>query len=115
MDENNIQHQQENGFAIAGMVVGIIAICVCGGYFVNDITSVIVAAVASIVGLVLSYIGLKNSTQTGIGKNQAKTGLILSIIAVLVVISLIIVVATGHPLRGDYNYNYEAQSLLYLF
>lgn len=76
--------RQGNGLAVAGMVLGIIALALfCAWY---------IAIPCAIVGLILSALGLKKSAVTGTGRGMAITGLVLSIIAVGLAIILAVTV-----------------------
>ncbi|MCL1945501.1 MAG: hypothetical protein FWF56_06875 [Firmicutes bacterium] len=90
------EKQRSNSLAKAGMIVGIIAICTCGGFFITNAITITIVSIISISGIVISYLGLMQSKQTGIGLTQAKTGLILSIIATALALLTIILFATGN-------------------
>lgn len=64
---------QGNGLAVAGMVLGIVALVLfCFWY---------IAIPCGVVGLILSIQGKKKAAATGAGAGMAKAGLILCIIA----------------------------------
>lgn len=62
-----------NGLAIAGMVLGIVAIALFCIWYIG--------LPCAVVGLILSVLGLKKAKATGAGTGMAKAGLILCIIA----------------------------------
>jgi amino acid transporter len=62
-----------NGLAVAGMILGIVAL----GLF----CIIYVSVPCAIVGLILSILGSKKAKETGSGKGMAKAGMILAIIA----------------------------------
>lgn len=71
------QPQGSQGFAIAGMVLGIISlVCCCSGY---------IALAAGVVGLVLSIVSL---VQKRPGKGMAITGIVCSAIAIVLIVVL---------------------------
>jgi hypothetical protein len=72
-------HQPKNGLAIAGFVCGII------GVFT---TWVLIGLPFSIVGLVLSLVGMRRSE----GKGMAITGLVLSMIGVVIAVTLFVLI-----------------------
>jgi hypothetical protein len=78
-----------NGLAIAGMVLGIVGLVLafipCVGW--------ILGIILGIVGAALSGIGLASANKSGSGKGMAISGLILSILAIVVAISYWIYVA----------------------
>ncbi|MFO0863336.1 MAG: hypothetical protein U0744_01515 [Gemmataceae bacterium] len=78
-----------NGLAIAGMVLGIVGLVLafipCVGW--------ILGIILGIVGAALSGIGLSSANKSGSGKGMAISGLILSILAIVVAISYWIYVA----------------------
>lgn len=77
-----------NGLAVAGMVLGIVALVLFCIWWLS--------LPCSIVGLILSGLGLKRSRETGTGGGMAKAGLICSIIALaLMIIAVIIAVIWG--------------------
>jgi len=80
--------QQGNGLAVAGMVLGIVAmVMLCVWY---------VSFPCAIIGLALSVLGLKRSRETGgAGSGMAKAGLILSIIALSLAAIIIIMLLVG--------------------
>lgn len=81
------QPQGSQGFAIAGMVLGIISlVCCCSGY---------IALVAGVVGLILSIISL---VQKRPGKGMAIAGIICSAIAIVLIVVL---TAIGNSITPD--------------
>ena len=78
-----------NGLAIAGMVLGIVGLVLafipCVGWILGIILGIVDAA--------LSGIGLASANKSGSGKGMAVSGLILSILAIVVAISYWIYVA----------------------
>lgn len=64
-----------NGFAIAGLIAGISGLFTCG--------------LGAIIGLVLSYIGLKKSKELGSGRGLAIAGIIVSILMLLLNLMMI--------------------------
>ncbi|MCL1944653.1 MAG: DUF4190 domain-containing protein [Firmicutes bacterium] len=76
------EKQQGNGMAVASMVLGIIAICSCGGY-----------GITAILGIVFGAIGISKAKQTGVGGGMAKAGLILSIISIALIFVFIFSIA----------------------
>jgi predicted Zn finger-like uncharacterized protein len=71
-----------NGLAIAGMVLGIVGVVLVWIPCIGQI----LAIVLGIVGAALSGIGLAQANKSGNGKGMALTGLITSILAILVAI-----------------------------
>ncbi|MFO0863335.1 MAG: hypothetical protein U0744_01510 [Gemmataceae bacterium] len=71
-----------NGLAIAGMVLGIVGVVLVWIPCIGQI----LAIVLGIVGAALSGIGLAQANKSGSGKGMALTGLILSILAMLVAV-----------------------------
>lgn len=90
-----------NGLAIAGLVLGIIGAVVawipCFGW--------ILGIILGIIGAALSGIGLAQASKLGSGKGMAVTGLILSIIAILLgpVVYFIFVAAAVNTLNNAVN------------
>jgi len=79
--------KQGNGIAVAGMILGIVA---CALFCIPYI-----ALPCAIVGLILSIQGKKKSLVTGTGAGMAKTGLILSIIALALAVLFAILLLAG--------------------
>ena len=76
---------QQNGLAIAGMVVGIASVVL---FFLAWIGSVV-----GVVGLILSILGLNKAKQmNGVGRGMAIAGLVTSAAGILIGIILTIVV-----------------------
>ena len=73
MTQSAPPHAKTNGFAIAGMVLGILAICLCWIPYVG--------LIMGFLGLVLSAIGISSVHSFRNGRGQAITGLILSVLA----------------------------------
>ena len=79
MDElNNQVPEKKNGLSVAGMIVGIVSIifnfyCITG-----------------VIGLILSFLGLKKSKETGAGKGMSIAGIICSIVGIVIGIFAII-------------------------
>ena len=73
-----------NGLAVAGMVLGIIALVTFWAIFIS--------APCGLVGLVLSILGMKKAKKVGSGKGMAITGLVLSILAILATVGLIVLI-----------------------
>ena len=72
--------QGNQGFAIAGMVLGIVSlVCCCSGYF---------ALVLGIIGFILSLVSL---IQKKPGKGMAITGIVCSSIAFILIIVLTVI------------------------
>lgn len=87
------QPQGNAGFAIAGMVLGIISlVCCCSGY---------IALVLGIVGLILSIVSL---VQKRPGKGMAIAGIICSAIAIVLIVVL---TAIGNSITPE-----EVQNML---
>ena len=81
-NEQNVNTQQNNGVAIAGMVVGIASIL----FPFYGITG--------IVGIILSILGLKKKKTTGKGKGMAIAGICCSVVGIVMgIISIIAVIA----------------------
>ncbi|MBR2743695.1 MAG: DUF4190 domain-containing protein [Clostridia bacterium] len=110
MDEMNNQNAQvpagKNGVAVAGMVLGIVGLVFCfTGWF---------AIICTILGLVLSIVGMKKAKETGAGKGMAIAGIVCSVIglvisAIILIIALMAVKAITDAVNTtDYNqlYNY---------
>ena len=62
-----------NGMAIAGMVLGIVAIVLFCVWYIG--------LPCAVVGLVLSALGLRRAKESGTGKGMATAGLVLCVIA----------------------------------
>lgn len=62
-----------DGFAISGLVFGIVAIVVCWMSPVN--------AIASLTGVVLSSVGLAKANRIGVGKGLSIAGLVCNLLA----------------------------------
>ena len=89
-----------NGLAIAGLVLGILAIVT---FFVPY-----AGIVLGLIGLVLSILGRKRANETGVGGGMAITGLILSIIGIIIGIAWVaftiwLVDTAGDVFGEDFN------------
>ena len=78
---NNVPAKKTNGLAIAGFVVSLVSLLCCG--------------YISIVGLILSIVGLNKSKETNSGKGLAIAGIIISAIALVFVIISLLFFSTG--------------------
>jgi uncharacterized membrane protein len=74
-----------NGMAVAGLVLGIVALLLC--WFPPA------GVVLGLVGLVLSIVGLAKSRSRGSGRGAAIAGLILSIVAIVLALVMLVVLA----------------------
>lgn len=89
-----------NGLAVAGFVVSLVSLFFCG--------------ISSIVGLILSIIGMtqiKNSIKAGVpqrGNGLAIAGLVIGIIGTVFILIYIIMIATAAAVApwGTYDYYY---------
>ncbi len=84
--------KQGNGLAVAGMVLGIIALGLFCFWFVS--------IPCAIVGLILSLLGNKKAKETGAGAGMAKAGMILGIIAIALAVLIVIAAAVGIHMFG---------------
>ena len=83
MDENmnNVDPNKNNGLAIAGFVVSLVSI------FLNFY------CITGIVGIILSIIGLKKSSELeGNGKGMAIAGIVLGVVGIVVGIVAIVII-----------------------
>jgi hypothetical protein len=67
--------QGSNGMAVAGLVMGILALVLCWVPFVNW--------TLAILGVIFGGVGLAKSKRVGKGKGMAITGLTLSIVSII--------------------------------
>lgn len=87
MEENN----KNNGLAIAGMVLGILSI-LWNPWFLF-----------SIIGVILSSVGLYKTKELGKGKGMAIAGLVCSIVGIIVgIISMVILANAVNTLKSLY-------------
>lgn len=85
MDENmnNVEPNKNNGLAIAGFVVSLVSI------FFNFY------CITGIVGIILSVIGLKKSSELeGKGKGMAIAGIILGVVGIVIGIIAIVTIVS---------------------
>lgn len=75
--------QQTNGLAVAGLVLGILAIV---GSWVPVLNAI--SALLGIVGLILAIVGLAKHRKYGSGKGMAIAGIVLSALAIVVSIAM---------------------------
>lgn len=86
--------KSNNGKALTSMILGIVSIALCLYWFL--------AIPSAIVGLILALIGKKEIAQgKGTNKGMATTGLITSIIGIVLGLILVILAFAGSGL-GDY-------------
>lgn len=88
---NFVQPVRRNGFAVAGLVLGIIALCLFWLPGINVILALL-GMIFSVVGVVKRGVG---------GKGKAITGLVLSLIGLL--FSFIIFAALSSSSNSNYN------------
>ena len=89
MDENmnNVEPNKSNGLAIAGFVVSLVSI------FFNFYC--ITGIVTGIVGIILSIIGLKKSSELGgKGKGMAIAGIVLGVVGIVIGIIVIVTIVS---------------------
>ncbi len=85
--------KKTNGLAIAGLVLGIVAVAL---FCVWKI-----ALPCAVVGVILSVLGLKKAKETGSGAGMAKAGLVLGIVAIgLNILAMIFLAAAVLALLG---------------
>ncbi len=92
---NNGVNQPTNGLAIAGFVVSLVSLCCCGLF--------------SIVGLILSIIGLvKAKDYNNNGKGLAIAGVIISAVCMLLLLLYVILLISfpniGSSINEDWNF-----------
>jgi uncharacterized membrane protein len=85
--------KQGNGLAVAGMILGIIALALFCIWWLS--------IPSAIVGLILSILGSKKARETGVGAGMAKAGTIMSIIAIGLAILIVILAVVGISLMGN--------------
>jgi hypothetical protein len=98
--------QPRSNMALTGMILGIVGLC----------TSVLyVGGVIGIVGLIFSIIGIRAVNRAGLaGKGMAITGLITSIIAIIVnAIEIAVIIWVVHTFNGCSQYDPNAQPTQY--
>lgn len=99
--QNNFQPQPPvnpgKGLGIAGFVLSIISFigCFIGGVYVGLPTSII--------GIILSGIGMSKSKQVGMGNGLGVAGLVISIIMTVFYIVCLILVLVGASILADYG------------
>lgn len=76
------QPSGSNGLAIAGMVLGIVALVLFCVWYIS--------LPAAVVGLILSVMARKKAKETGVGGGMAMTGLVLSVIALAIALLIMI-------------------------
>jgi hypothetical protein len=98
--------QQRSNMALTGMILGIVGLC----------TSILyIGGVVGIVGLIFSIIGIRTVNRTGQpGKGMAITGLITSILAIIVnAIEIAVIVWVVHTFNGCSQYDPNVQPTQY--
>ena len=90
MNNNN----KRNGLALAGFLCSLFGLFTCG--------------FPSIIGLILSAIGLHTANETGDRKGLAIAGLVMGIVGTIIILmSIIGMVAAMFALPDDYSYEYN--------
>ncbi|HTR49609.1 MAG TPA: DUF4190 domain-containing protein [Kofleriaceae bacterium] len=84
--------RQGNGLAVAGMVLGILAIVL----FFLSLFDIVIALLA----IIFSIIGLRKAGRVGVGKGMAIAGLVTGILGLI--LSVLLVVAIAIPAFTDY-------------
>ncbi|HEY1559188.1 MAG TPA: DUF4190 domain-containing protein [Kofleriaceae bacterium] len=86
--------RQGNGLAIAGMVLGILAVVL----FWTTVVDVVIGALA----IIFSVLGLKRARIAGVGRGMAMTGLITGIIGIALAAILVVIAMTAVSAFKDY-------------
>ncbi len=80
--------RQGNGLAVAGLVLGILAIVLCWVPVIDQIVAIL--------GIIFGAIGIGTANRVGKGKGMAVTGLITGIIGLLLGVVLILAALSHH-------------------
>jgi hypothetical protein len=86
------QQGRSNGFAVTGLILGIVSILLC---FLNFLDLVLI-----IPGIVFASLGINRSRRTGTGKGMAIAGLVCSVVAIIAA-TVILIVVLQHCQRSD--------------
>lgn len=84
--------QKGNAIALAGMILGIIALALFCIWYVS--------LPCAIIGLILSILGKKKAEETGVGAGKAKAGVILCVIALALAVVMTILGIIGISILG---------------
>jgi hypothetical protein len=75
--------RQGNGIAVAGMVLGILAIVFCWLWFI--------AGILGILGIIFGAIGISRANRVGTGKGMAITGIVCGVLGMVLAVVIIFV------------------------
>lgn len=100
-----IQVRPSNGLAVAGMVLGIIAVVLLCVWYVS--------MPCALLSLIFSIVGHGKAKEVGVGGGMAKAGLILSIIALSLALLIIILVAIGLAMLPWHDMERTSGSMLH--